>query len=92
MRASMKQKNTNSTNLDWIDFDLFNAQELQVIFSFYELMEKNSKHKINREQLKEAYRNYKNTIHSISLEKKYNAFFFQETKISIFDETKDLFK
>lgn len=88
-----KKQNTNNTVTEEIvniDFDLFNTEELVIIFSFYNLMQKNKKHSVKPQILLDAYQNYRNTINSIALEKKYNKEFEEKTGISIYHTIKKL--
>ncbi len=73
-----------------IDYDLFNTEELVTIFSFFNIMEKNNKHPLKKEIVLDAYNNYRNTINSISLEKKYNKQFEDKTGICIYKVIKAL--
>lgn len=88
-----KKQNTNNTVTEEIvniDFDLFNTEELVIIFSFYNLMQKNKKHSVKPQILLDAYQNYRNTINSIALEKRYNKEFEEKTGISIYHTIKKL--
>lgn len=73
-----------------IDFDLFTTEEIVAIFSFYNLIERNNKHKVKPEIILNAYHNYRNIINSIALEKKYNKQFEDKTGISIYHVIKQL--
>ena len=88
----MKNKNNiyKTDEIVKIDFDLFNTEELVIIFSFYNLMQKNKKHSVKPQILLDAYQNYRNTINSIALEKKYNKEFEEKTGISIYHTIKKL--
>ena len=73
----MKDKNNiyKTDEIVKIDFDLFNTEELVVIYSFFSLMEKNSKHPQKPSVMLDAYKAYRNVINSIALEK---AFYMED--------------
>lgn len=73
-----------------IDFDLFNTEELVVIYSFFSLMEKNNKHPQKASAVLDAYKAYRNVVNSISLEKNYNKQFEEKTGISVYHVIKKL--
>lgn len=67
-----------------IDFEIFTVEEIATIYSFFDMVEKFHKHKISKQKLIESYNNYRKTINSIQLEKKYDKLFFNKTGISIY--------
>jgi len=73
-----------------IDFDLFTVEEIVKIIDFYHLMKKYVNHKVKKDVIKNAYYEYKNIIHNLALEKKYNQRFFEKTGISIYQEIKSI--
>lgn len=73
-----------------IDYDLFTVEEIVKIINFYHLVRKYVKHKVNKADIKNAYYEYKNIIHNIALEKKYNESFFKKTGISIYQLMKSI--
>lgn len=88
----MKDKNNiyKTDEIVKIDFDLFNTEELVVIYSFFSLMEKNSKHPQKPSVMLDAYKAYRNVINSIALEKNYNKQFEEKTGISVYHVIKAL--
>lgn len=90
MRKNFSNNNIFSEEIVNIDFDLFNTEELVIIFSFYNLMQKNKKHPQKPQIVLNAYQEYRNTINSISLEKRYNKEFEEKTGISIYHTIKKL--
>lgn len=90
MKKKQDTNNTVTEEIVNIDFDLFNTEELVIIFSFYNLMQKNKKHSVKPQILLDAYQNYRNTINSIALEKRYNKEFEEKTGISIYHTIKKL--
>ena len=85
----MKQKNEQELAMS-IDYDLFTTEEIVKIFNFYSLMERTKHQNIKSETILESYREYKNIINNISLEKKYDQNFFKITGISIYQTIKRL--
>lgn len=90
MKKKLKPNNTINEEIVNIDFDLFKIEEIVLIYSFYSLMQKNQKHPQNPQIILDAYNLYRNTINSISLEKKYNLEFEEKTGISIYHIIKKL--
>lgn len=64
----MKQKHEQELAMN-IDYDLFTTEEIVKIFNFYSLMERTKHQNIKSETILESYREYKNIINNISLEK-----------------------
>lgn len=85
----MKQKHEQELAMN-IDYDLFTTEEIVKIFNFYSLMERTKHQNIKSETILESYREYKNIINNISLEKKYDQNFFKTTGISIYQTIKKL--
>lgn len=85
----MKQKHEQELAMS-IDYDLFTTEEIVKIFNFYSLMERTKHQNIKSETILESYREYKNIINNISLEKKYDQNFFKITGISIYQTIKRL--
>ena len=71
-----------------IDYDLFTVDEIIKIIEFYHSMTKYVNHKVSKDVIKMRYLEYKNIIHNLSLEKKYNERFYKSTGISIYEEMK----
>lgn len=87
----MKNKKVVNEEFSYdIDYDIFTTDEIIKIISFYQNVMRYQKHKINKKDLKESYSMYRNTINSISLEKKYNKKFLDKTGISIYHLIKSL--
>lgn len=90
----MKKKiNSNNETIDEtfeIDYDLFTVDEIVKIIHFYQLVKKYVNRKVSKMEIKDAYYEYKNIIHNIALEKKYNASFFKKTGISIYQLMKTI--
>lgn len=89
----MKKENKKKTNetIDStyeIDYDLFTVDEIIKIIEFYHAMIKYVNHKVSKDIIKTRYLEYKNIIHNLSLEKKYNERFYKSTGISIYEEMK----
>lgn len=89
----MKKENKKKTNetIDStyeIDYDLFTVDEIIKIIEFYHAMTKYVNHKVSKDIIKTRYLEYKNIIHNLSLEKKYNERFYKSTGISIYEEMK----
>ncbi len=83
------QNNEKADSYD-IDYDLFNTEEVVKIINFYHNVDKYLKHKLSKEKLQASYLEYRQTLNSIALEKKYNKAFFTKTNISIYHLMKDL--
>lgn len=90
MKKTKTNNNCNTDEIVKIDFDLFNTEELVVIFSFFNTMEKNNKHPLKPQVVLDAYQAYRNTINNMSLEKKYNKQFEEKTGISVYHVIKKL--
>ena len=87
----MKKKTTNDDQILFdIDYDMFTTDEIIKIYNFYNLMIKHHKKPMNKDKVLAAYREYKNIINNISLEKKYNKEFEKCTGISIYQEINKL--
>ncbi|MCM1259986.1 MAG: UPF0223 family protein [Prevotella sp.] len=91
----MKKENKKKTNetIDStyeIDYDLFTVDEIIKIIEFYHTMTKYVNHKVSKDIIKTRYLEYKNIIHNLSLEKKYNERFYKSTGISIYEEMKQI--
>ena len=89
----MKKENKKKTNetIDStyeIDYDLFTVDEIIKIIEFYHAMTKYVNRKVSKDIIKTRYLEYKNIIHNLSLEKKYNERFYKSTGISIYEEMK----
>ena len=89
----MKKENKKKTNetIDStyeIDYDLFTVDEIIKIIEFYHAMTKYVNHKVSKDIIKTRYLEYKNIIHNLSLEKKYNERYYKSTGISIYEEMK----
>ena len=81
------KENNDSYN---IDYDMFTTEEMIKIINFYINVEKYVKHKISFETLKTSYIEYRMTVNSIALEKRYNKNFYDKTGISIYHLMKNL--
>ncbi len=81
------KENNDSYN---IDYDIFTTEEIIKIINFYNNVLKYVKHKISFETLKMSYLEYRMTINSIALEKRYNKDFYDKTGISIYHLMKNL--
>ena len=66
------------------------TEEIIKIINFYNNVLKYVKHKISFETLKMSYLEYRMTINSIALEKRYNKDFYDKTGISIYHLMKNL--
>lgn len=87
----MKKKTTTDDQILFdIDYDMFTTDEIIKIYNFYNLMIKHHKKPMNKDKVLTAYREYKNIINNISLEKKYNKEFEKCTGISIYQEISKL--
>ena len=88
-----KKINNNVQNFEEtvkVDYDLFTTEELVNIYSFFSLMERNNKHPLKATDVLNSYQVYRNTINSISLEKKYNKQFEDKTGICIYKVIKSI--
>ena len=81
------KENNDSYN---IDYDMFTTEEMIKIINFYNNVEKYVKPKISFETLKTSYIEYRITVNSIALEKRYNNNFYDKTGISIYHLMKNL--
>ena len=81
------KENNDSYN---IDYDIFTTEEIIKIINFYNNVLKYVKHKVSFETLKMSYLEYRMTINSIALEKRYNKDFYDKTGISIYHLMKNL--
>ena len=83
----MKKKNTKDYESQYdfeIDYDLFNTEEIVKIFNFFGLILKNAKHPVNKKELLDSYREYRNILNNKTLEKQYDKNFEKKTGISIY--------
>jgi hypothetical protein len=91
MTTKTRKKNLEQIDETYeIDYDLFTIDEIVKIINFYHLMKKYVHHKVNKETIKNAYYEYKNIIHNLALEKKYNQRFFEKSGISIYQVIKSI--
>jgi uncharacterized protein YktA (UPF0223 family) len=65
-----------------IDYDMFTTTEVIKLINFYNLMLYAERYPYSK--ILEGYQEYRKTINSIALEKKYDAQFEKETGISIY--------
>ena len=87
----MKNKTKNINDFDFeIDYNLFTTEEIIKIINFYHNVMKYQKHQIAKETLIISYQEYRKTINSIALEKKYNQTFLEKTGISIYHLMKNI--
>lgn len=73
-----------------IDFELFNAEEIGIIYSFFHLIEDTKTKRIKAQYLLEQYKLYRTTINSIRLEKKYDALLKKAIGVSIYQTMSQL--
>lgn len=84
----MKNKDLN-ISLD-IDYDSFTIDEIIVIMDFFNKMIDYHDGIVKEEELKKAYKEYRNTLNSLAFEKRYEKMFLDKTGISIYKTMKDI--
>ena len=89
MKQNNKQDKNDAFSFD-IDYEMFTTEEIIKIINFYQDVIKYTKRRITKEALKTSYKEYKNIINSIALEKQYDKKFFDKTNISIYKVIKSL--
>lgn len=67
-----------------IDFELFTADEIAIIYDFFHLIEETKTKRVDKKYLEQQYKQYRTTINSIRLEKKYDALLKKAIGISIY--------
>jgi len=67
-----------------IDFDLFSAQEIIKIVSFFFLIEQTKTKSINKELLISKYKEYRDILNNKTLEKQYDKMLYDKSKVSIY--------
>ena len=85
----LKVQDESSHSFD-IDYDIFTTDEIIKIINFYNTIIRYNKKKVSKEIVKSQYKEYKNIINSIALEKQYDKKFFDKTGISIYQTMKSL--
>lgn len=86
----MKAKTEEQIAIE-IDYDSFTSLEIVKIFDFFNLISLYVKgKKIKKADLIASYKEYKNTLNSISFEKRYNKMFEKKTGIKIYQLMRDL--
>ena len=85
----MKAKIEEQIAID-IDYDIFTTEEIVKIFNFYSLISRTKHQKVNKDELIKGYKEYKNIINNISLQKQYERKFEKVTGISIYQLMKSL--
>ena len=85
----MKQKHEQELAID-IDYDIFTTEEIVKIFNFYSLISRTKHQKVNKDELIKGYKEYKNIINNISLQKQYEKKFEKVTGISIYQVMKNI--
>lgn len=87
----MKKIKTIESKYDFdIDFEMFNTSEIVKIYNFYGLVNNYHKTHNNPERLYNEYLEYKNTINSIMLEKKYDKSFEKHYGYTIYSIIKEV--
>ena len=89
MKQNNKQDKNDAFSFD-IDYEMFTTEEIIKIINFYQDVIKYTKRRITKDALKASYKEYKNIINSIALEKQYDKKFFEKTNISIYKVIKSL--
>lgn len=85
----MKQKHEQEIALD-IDYDLFTTEEIVKIFNFFSLISRTKHQRVNKTELLDGYKEFKNIINNKSLQKQYERKFEKVTGISIYQLMKSL--
>ncbi|MFA6627289.1 MAG: UPF0223 family protein [Bacilli bacterium] len=67
-----------------IDYELFTAEEIGFLYSFYQLVEDTLTKRIDHKRLETEYKRYRHIINSIQLEKKYDKQVEKAIGISIY--------
>lgn len=67
-----------------IDYEIFSVEEIGKIISFFALIEETKHKRIKKELLKEKYKEYRQIVNSICLEKKYDKMLEKKCGISIY--------
>ncbi len=71
-----------------IDYTMFTVEEVIKITNLYKLVEDANEGKINKERLLTAYKEYRNVINSISIEKQMDKEFEKVSGYSVFETMK----
>ena len=69
-----------------IDYDLFNTHEIVKIINFFKMIERHNR--ISKEELMNAYHEYKSILNNKSLEKQYDKMLEKQIGISIYHTMK----
>ena len=80
---NMKQRHEAEMALQ-IDYELFTTEEIVKIFNFYSLIERTKHQNIKKDELLNAYKEYRNIINNIALQKKYDKNFEKVSGVSIY--------
>jgi len=67
-----------------VDFELFTAEEIGIIYAFFHLIEETKTKRVDKKHLEQQYKQYRTTINSIRLEKKYDALLKKAIGVSIY--------
>ena len=87
----MKKVNVVESKYDFdIDFEMFNTMEIIKIYNFYSSVNRYHKSNKNPEELYKEYLEYKNTINSLMLEKKYDKSFEKHYGYSIYQTIQEV--
>lgn len=74
-----------------IDYDMFDTCEIVKIFAFFKLIEAINKGRhYKKDEVNERYKEYRNILNNISLEKQYDKMLEEVSKVSIYQTIKQI--
>lgn len=73
-----------------IDYDLYSVDEIVKIIKFFQLIEKTKTKRVSKDELANAYNEYRNILKNKALEKEYDRMLFEKSHVSIYDVMKNV--
>ena len=73
-----------------IDYELYTVDELVKIIKFFQLIEKTKTRRVAKNELIEAYNEYRNILKNKALEKEYDKMLFEKSHVSIYEVMKNV--
>ena len=84
----MKAKETSKEYK--IDYELYTVDELVKIIKFFRLIEKTKTKRVAKDDLINAYNEYRNILKNKALEKEYDKMLFEKSHVSIYEVMKNV--
>ena len=72
-----------------IDYELYTIDELVKIIKFFQLIEKTKTRRVAKDDLVNAYNEYRNILKNKALEKEYDRMLFEKSRVSIYEVMKN---